>query len=385
MKVLLRALIAVALACGASALASAQERGTSSERGGVVALVAEGYVFDAAARVRLFGLDAAAPERGGVRVVFQLDDTERVDPLQGSALTLERVLIDPKARFAGDTPAARIAIERAAVIELVGGTWSEWWFTLSPLNRSSHLATLLREAHRRGTPIVGSGAAAGHLARYSIDARAAVRPISRNAHPDDPDLALAGLGLVDGAFDAQEPSGGSLQRLARAALRTDLGPAVFVAGRGAWIVDARAGEAFLVGEATASALVLDLGGPAQSRRLRESVREARLSLVRAGARWDLERRTLVDSRRALANDVGERVDEVSTPRAVADALAAGAIVDEIDGLARSLDKRKSVALRSTGRELVLAIDERTRLWGDPASTIALVRCDILWEYPEAVR
>ncbi len=378
-----------ALAPLTAARAHAQERGTVAERGGIVALAAEGVRFDAAERARIFGLAAGAPERTGVRVVFQVDAEEHVDPLEQSALECKLIVIDSKQRFPGDTPAAPPEIERAAAIELVGGTWSQWWLTLSPQNRSSQLATLLREAHRRGTPIIGSGAAAGHLARYSLDARASIRPISRNAHPDDPDLALAGLGLVDGAFDSQAPSGGSLQRLARAALRTDLGPAVFLAGRGAWIVDARAGEAFLVGDgagdATAAALVLDLGGPAASRRLRESVREARLSLVRPGVRWSLERRAPTGTTRSLPSGADPSATASNPARAVPDALGTDAVVEALDHLARSRFKPPPLDLRSPGRELVLTADERTCLAGDPARSIALVRCDILWEYPQAVR
>lgn len=396
-----RALVALlAFAPAAGAFASAQERGTLAERGGVVAVVSEGWELDANARQRLFELATGSSQASGARVTVRIapkDATERAgalptEPLAQSPLTRVAFDVDLASAFPGDIPGVQQRIElarphgavdstsaasadRVRAIELVGGTWSNWWTTLTPLNRSSSLANVLREAHRRGTPLVAAGCASGHLFDYAVEARAAVRPRSRNAHPDDPTFALTGLGLVEGAFDESSRSGGSLQRLARAALRTDLGPAHFLAGKGAWIVaPARGsgGEAELAGESDAALLVLDLAGPARARRMRESIREARLSLLRPGARWDLARRTFAASMKGLERT---RVAATDLERRVDDALAATELVRAIDELAQGTARR--VTLRSARSTVELASDELTQR---AERSCALVRIDVLWEY-----
>lgn len=362
----LQNLLAASIAGLLTVSAAAQERRSDAHPGGPVALAASAFAWSAEDGRTLLG------DRTGERVLLRVAKEDAGDPLSECGRPARDFILEPVSRFVGDLPEPARAIESAAAIELVGGTWLGWWKLLLRDGKASRIALALHEAHRRGVPIVGTGAAAGFLAAYSPVDRAELGREEKNHHRPDAASPFAGLGLVDVLFDGDGVPRGSLERELRVLLRSGLVDAVFVSGAGAWIIEESSASARFLGRPGAAALVVDV---ANARRMRESLREGRVSLLEPGQRWDLARR---------------RPAAMEPPWTRADARPAAR-----DASADPLDARNFVA-RLGSPEAFRAVDIETaavalRLWMDEDSRggaevpWSRVRFDVTWAYPEPVR
>lgn len=361
--VIARVLVALAsLAC----VLRAQERRANAESGGPVALCSTPFAWTSDECARF--LDG----RAGTRLLLQVSDGD-ADPLAASSLAAKRVELDPGARHAGDATELARDASSAAAIELLGGTWLDWWKVLDFGGKSSRVAQAVREAHRAGVPVLGTGAGASYLARYALVDRGVLDHPARNAHEADPDASFGGLGLVAVTWDATSLPNGSLERELRALLRSSLDEAVFAEGDAAWIVDARAGEARVLAREGA----VWHADARSARRMRERLAEGRIARLVDGDRWELGRR------RPLAGDAWTAMapsgDE--TTRAVASPFDAGALRAV---LAPAAAKPFALRLESPACTLRLWTDERTlaRTSGGHA-TLALVAFDAEWSFPDA--
>lgn len=365
-----RSFAALALAAAALALlarpAPAQERRLDAHPGGTVALAASAFAWTEP-EARAF-VGAAK----GERVVIALE-ADAPDPLAASALPARRFTLDSTAERVGDLTEPAQSLANAAAVELVGGTWIAWWRVLMPNGKTSRLALELSEAHRRGVPVLGAGAAAGFLAAAVPVARAELGRPERNPHRADPDAAFGGLGLVALVLDADALAHPSLDRGLRALLRGGATSAVHLAGDAAWIVDEREQRARLLGRDGAFALFVDVS---HARRMRESLREGRLTRVEPGEEWDFARAVPVVERarwtppREPPTLAAEKADDPLATARLGTALAKGSALVALE----------LVSERCTLR---LACDADTR--GGKDAPYADVLFDVAWEFPGAGR
>jgi hypothetical protein len=364
MRPLERLLLVAVLAAPAPA---AQDRRNDAEPGGPVAFCARPFAWTAEECRAFLG----APAPGGARVVLTVAQAPPPDPLAASGLAARAFVLDPAARRPGDAKELLAAVAGARAIELHGGTWLEWWTVLLPTGRTAPLALAIDAAHRRGVPVLGTGAGAGFLAGSTPVERATLGRAERNRQRHDAEAAFGGLGLVALAFDGEGQPGASFARDLRLALRDGADGGVHLVGEAAWIVDERTEEARLVGRPGGAALVYDLKS---ARRMRETLREGRITRLDPGARWDLARRRPVPEPPPLARD-----DAAPRVETIADPLAPAALLAALAGEAPF----RAVDWSAPGVELRLAADEDTL--GGRGVAVARARFDVAWEYPEPVR
>ncbi|MBI5364889.1 MAG: hypothetical protein HZA53_17055 [Planctomycetes bacterium] len=362
----LRNLLLASLVAFPAASAVAQERRSDAHPGGPVALASTAFAWSADDARAWIG------DRVGERVVLRLAREDLGDPLSECGRPAREFVLEPESRFVGDASEPVGAIAHAAAVELVGGTWLGWWKLLLRDGKASRIALELHEAHRRGVPLVGTGAAAGFLAAYSPVERAELGREEKNLHRPDTASPFAGLGLVDGLFDAEALAGGSLERELRVLLRSGLVDAVFVSGAGAWIVDEQCATARFVGRPGAAALVVDV---ANARRMRESLREGRVSLLEPGQRWDLARRRPVAVEPAWKRGPVPAVGSALSSDPL-DARRVVTLLEAREAFRASEVETATVVLR-------LWTDEDTR--GGAEEPWSRVRFDVSWAFPEPVR
>jgi hypothetical protein len=304
---------------------------------GRVVFAGKGAAIDAATCAEL-----GAPGR---IVLDASDGGDADDPLTASG--------PPRARFgiAADGAPHEVAdaVLAAPCVVLCGGEALDWYHRLFPRGHASRLVSALREAHAGGATIVGAGASAPYLASFAMVPWADLGKTHRNPRRERDDLAVRGLGLVEGFLvDTSARPRGDPARALRAAFDGFLETAFYLEDAAVLVADPHERSAEL---RAGSVLVFDLRS---ARRGRESLGEGRLSILGAGDRW---------SRRGGSTCAGSA--EVS-------AVPAGLPLDAI----------RAAFTRASAR-LELSADVRTRARAPEAGTdhgaCADLRFDLSWD------
>ncbi len=221
-----------------------------------------------------------------------------IDPFardKRASVPSESIEVDPTVEFAGDRGEIGARVRAASCVTLVGGDYMAWYAVLTPNGKASELGSALQNAHRSGTIVAGQGAAAAFLARWSLTDRASLQREPRNPRRLEPDVELAGIGLVrDFLVETSTRTQGNLTSLLDALTQGSLGLALHLDGDVAWVHDIAARKAWIEGDG--NALVFNT---AVARRQRDALRTARLSLMRRGDRFDADRRTVSTVDRAF--------------------------------------------------------------------------------------
>lgn len=244
---------------------------------GLVVLAGEGATLDA----------ATCAELGGARRVLLCagDPNGAFDPLGAASAPAVRIGLDPSAERAGDAREPAELARSAACVVLSGGTYMDWYRILTPGGSTTRLSEAIREAHSAGVAVVGAGAAAPFLARWSMVDRASLGKRPRNPRREREDVAAQGLGLLaDVLVDTSARPHGDPARMLRAAFDGSVDTALFLDGPAVWIAEPREHAARVRGKGTA--FVFDL---AAGRRLRGTWREERLSMLSEGGTWTARR------------------------------------------------------------------------------------------------
>lgn len=279
----------------------------------------------------------------GTVLLYLTDDP----PSESLAPRAQRVALVEGVRADGEELAA--ALRAAGVVLLAGGDLLPWWRTLEAGNHPSGALTALLRAHRGGAAVVGVGGAARYLASSSLIPAADLREQGereRNPRATGREHAwVVGLGLVPRLLVDLEDDRGGLPRCLLALHGERAERALVLAGEVAWHWDPDAGRATVVGGG--SALLVDLVG---ARRQRSAVSGARLSLLRAGDRWESHRRRVV---LAGAEGKDERV-RAALPRTLEGPLS-------VARLAAALERcGPPLVLRDGELELRLGLDSTSR-------------------------
>jgi hypothetical protein len=181
-----------------------------------------------------------------------------------------------------DDAALARAVDDAALLELRGGSFMQWFDTLYPTTGRTRLARALHDFALSERTIVVRGGAAAFLSGGALVPVDELRERERNPRRTAPHRPRVANGLGPRAlFDADEWSGGSPLRLLRALRDTHVDLGVHFIGQVA--VELQRDPARLEVHGPGAVLLLDL---ARARRPRERVEEGRLSLLREGDVWD---------------------------------------------------------------------------------------------------
>ncbi len=261
------------------AAAFASPAASDSPARGPVALLAEPFVLDGAARDALLGSVRAGSD--GTRILLTLGAQAVLDPLEdGAARTLR---IDVTRADADADRAWSRALRACDAVVLSGGTWLGWHEAATVSRRERRWARALRAAHEQGTPVVAVGSAASWIARWSIAPRASLRRPAQDPHDRSTFVAVEGLGLVDGPLVGIVGADD-----ATAALALERGVAhgwqdvLILDGASCWIAGAaRPERAQVHGSGTAAWIRLGAGT-----RSRDRIRGARAAVFADGEAWD---------------------------------------------------------------------------------------------------
>lgn len=342
--------------------AAAQERRTNSDARGRVALCSTTFAWPAEECAEFLG------ERAGTRLCLAFGAAP--DPLAASVRACERVELGDATQDPGDDEALLARIERASVIELVGGTWLEWWPVFYHASRTTRLALALREAQRRGVPLLASDGAASHVAQAAVVSRSVIGKPRRNPRTPDPDVQVAGLGLAPVVWETAVDPDASLAAVLRALLRRPLDGAAYATGDAALVVEPGGATARVLARGEGAVLFVDIS---RARRMRESLREGRVTLGAHGVRWDFAARAPVGAWSPFAGSAAP-----SEPRhAVADALAPAAWIERLRTDAWT--NASTCALASRGVEVRFALTPDTLR---DEGALARVAFDIAWDFPD---
>lgn len=346
--------------------ADAQERRTNADARGRVALCATAFPWTAAECAEFLG-DGAGP---GLVLAFGTAP----DPLAASQRTWERVALDG-ATDPGDDAELVARVERASALELLGGTWLEWWSVFNHASRTTSLALALREAQRRGVPLLACDGAASHVARAALVPRSVIGKPRRNPRTPDPDVQVAGLGLAPVVWETANDPDASLAAVLRALLRRPLDGALYATGASALVIEPGGALARVIARADGAVLDIDLS---RARRMREALREGRVTLGKDGARWELATHAPAGAWSAFPGSPAgaERRDvtaDALAPSAWTAALHAGAWPDTC-----------TRTLASAGVEVRFALTpDSLRAGGESGDAVlAHVTFDVAWEFPD---
>lgn len=362
-----RALRGWALACliAVSARATAQDRRTNSDRGGPVALCSTPFAWSADECAAFLG------ERAGTRLLLAIGDVP--DPLAAARQAGERATLDLEHGEPGDDLALAQRIEQAAAIELAGGTWLEWWPVLYHGSKSTRLAQALREAHRRGTPVLATNGAASHLAQACLVPRSVLGKPRRNERTPDPDTQANGLGLAPVVWEPASDPGATLNAVLRALLRRPLDGAVYAHGAAALVIDADGVNARVLARGGGALLFIDIS---RARRMREALREGHVALGEDGSRWDLASRAPTGAWSAFAGASGH----ASPRREVQDALAPAVWLERLR--ASAWTDADECALASADCEVRFVLTRDTLRADAEPRALARVSFDVQWAFPD---
>jgi cyanophycinase-like exopeptidase len=354
-----RTLVLAALAWSALATVRANAMrqiapgGTRPAAPGLVVLQDRAFELDEGACARVL-----AAQLDGPRLSITLKGRSAAPPIdpfardKRASVPSASIEIDPSVEFAGDRSEIGARVRAASCVTLVGGDYMAWYAVLTPNGKASELGSAVQNAHRSGTIVAGQGAAAAFLARWSLTDRASLQREPRNPRRLEPDVELAGLGLVhDFLVDTSTRTHGSLTSLLDTLTRDSLGLALHLDGEVAWVYDNAARRAWIEGDG--SALVFNT---AVARRQRDALRTARLSLMRRGDRFDADHRTVptVDRAFSRTTNVEALHERIGAALDVGDLLRG---LSRLDAPAVSVP----IELGSDAFRLTLWTDENSRL------------------------
>lgn len=256
----------------------------------------------------------------------------------------------------------------AGTLVLRGSSFMDWYDTLLPHGRATHLANALRRARFSGTHVLACGPAASFAAGATMIAKAELDRPRRNPRESGAHTAVVGLGLGPPAIvDAQGWPVGDALELLRALWKTQVDLGFFLEGEVALLHALAPHEASCLGPGRI--VGIDLG---DARRQRGAIRRGRLSILRAGDRWSFgHERVLPAAQRALVELAPgpERAES-------AERLALGELLESFVA-----QPARRLVLAIGDQRLTLYPDEGTRAWRDAPGppSLAGLCFDLEWE------
>lgn len=247
------------------------------------ALLASPGLADAGRVVYVASPVVSSPELAAALEALEPDPDRRLvlqlggDPLGPG---VDRVLgvEDP----AVDDPALARAVDEAALLELSGGTFMQWFDTLYPTTGRTRLARALHDFALSERTIVVRGGAAAFLSGGTLVPVEELREPERNPRRTSPFRPRVANGLGPRAlFDADAWNGGTPLRLLRALRDTHVDLGFHLVGEVALELERDPARLRVLGPGLV--LFIDLSG---ARRPRDRVEEGRISLLREGDVWD---------------------------------------------------------------------------------------------------
>lgn len=291
----------------------------------------------------------------------ELDALGRVRIVLGEARAPEDLALAAHDWIA-DAPSTVDRLSRAQAFEFAGGSPYRLLEALYPKKSESRAIQVLRERHRLGVPVIGTGAGAGFVSALTFAAVAERERRERNPRRTDAIASLWSLSILPWAMVATEvETAGDLEPFVAALIERHARCAIFLAPEATLSVDLQRGETIALGRG--GVWILDLK---RARRDRTGFGDARLHWLQAGDRWE------VRTRRATLGAGAELAPE----RAPEEALEVVRALSS-ESLGRGLGRYFEAPLPRVWRvvgpdaEWTLTIDADTRLVGRSAGVLAI--------------
>jgi hypothetical protein len=254
-------------------------RGSGAHEGlsGTVVVMSRPFELD------LETAQALCPDRARLHIVVGDADPARIDPLGILGAPSATVNVDADALFAGDDMTLAQRATGASCLVLEGGTWSEWWRLLEPMNKRTRLGQVLVERHARGGNVIGIGPAGVFLCEYSLLSREQLQIPSRDPHDWREHVLVTGLGLVRGpCFDFATDGRATVEPLLDVLRSSRVEQGVWLTGSCAWI-QAGDGPLARIGGPDGAAYFFDF---AAGRRSRDATFGGRAARFAPGDRFE---------------------------------------------------------------------------------------------------
>ncbi len=340
---------------------------SGSGKPGIVLLVSREAPRDPAVRKRI----ASAASKPEQRVILRLLKADEEAAAGEVGLRWKDQTLPNDALLA-------MRVRRAQAVELHGGSFMDWFDTVTPRGEQTRLSLAIRDASRRGATVIGFGQAAGFLSvATTIRMQELLEHIpseKRNPRRTDTQLAVSGLGFGPPVLvDADDWPEGSPWRLLYMLWETKIDRGCFIEGELALVYDSDTGVLGAVGPGRW--IFVELAG---ARRKRTALREGRLSLLCAEDHWSLGESRILPVAEARRRPAAQTTHELRH-EGERDLLGAGPLTSLASALwvqpaARGLRYEKA------GRELVLRLDERTDCYSRGAAiSVVDLDFDLLWE------
>ncbi|MCE9593435.1 MAG: hypothetical protein K8S98_04515 [Planctomycetes bacterium] len=308
--------------------------------------------------------------RGGERAPLP-DEVAALKPLRivlGSTSDEHELALVPNDWIA-DAPTTVARLQSAEAFEFRDGSPYRLLEALYPKKSESRAAQVLRERHRLGAPVIGTGRGAGFVSALTFAAVAERERRERNPRRTDSLVSLWSLSILPWAAVVTDvETGGDLEPLYAALVESHLDAAFFLGETSTVAVDLVRGDARAYGDS--GALLFDLS---RARRDRSGFSEGRLACLFAGDVWDVRTR-----RATLAPGA-----ELAPERALDDLLEVEHSMTSASlraALARLLESPLPRSLRVVGKDAVLTFtsDEDTRFAARGGGVLALagMRVDV---------
>ncbi|MBI5434307.1 MAG: hypothetical protein HZA52_15845 [Planctomycetes bacterium] len=226
--------------------------------------------------------------RGGEAAPLPDDLLERtrVRIVLGEAKGAQELTLRPHDWIA-DAPATLARLEGADVFEFAGGSPYRLLEALYPKKSESRAIQVLRERHRLGATVIGTGAGAGFVSALTLGIAAERERPERNPRRTDPIVSLWSLSILPWALVATDvETAGDLEPFYAALIERHVRLAIFLTPEATLTVDPVRGDAVASGDG--GVLLLDLR---RARRTRTGFTDGRLVQLQAGDRWDVRTRT----------------------------------------------------------------------------------------------
>ncbi|MCK6445031.1 MAG: hypothetical protein L6Q99_01440 [Planctomycetes bacterium] len=225
-------------------------------------------------------VEAARTQGGPLRLVLRDGsgaDEQRRDPHELALVPHDWI---------ADAPATIERIAHAEAYEFVGGSPYRLLEALYPKKSESRAIQVLRERHRLGRPVIGTGAGAGFVSALSFGLVAERERKERNPRRTDPVASLWTLSILPWALVATDvETAGDFEPFTTALIERHIRTAIFLAPRATLTVDLERGEALVSG--SGGVWLFDLK---RARRDRTGFQDGRLSRLAAGDAWNVRSR-----------------------------------------------------------------------------------------------
>ncbi|MCC6408531.1 MAG: hypothetical protein IT453_15320 [Planctomycetes bacterium] len=231
-----------------------------------------------AGRIVLRGSDAAP-------LPDDLVARTRVRVVAGEAPGEQELALRPHDWIA-DAPETLARLASADAFEFAGGSPYRLLEALYPKKSESRAIQVLRERHRLGATVIGTGAGAGFVSALTLGIAAERERPERNPRRTDPIVSLWSLSILPWALVATDvETAGDLEPFCAALIDRHVRIAIFLAPRATLTVDPVRGDAVASGEG--GVLLFDLR---RARRTRTGFTDGRLVQLLAGDRWEIRAR-----------------------------------------------------------------------------------------------